>query len=583
MKGIYQKLKEQFLHIGMKKQLLTSVLLFAFLPFILIILYMWQYCVSVFSGTISESSGESFMTRETQLVNYTDEYLNLTDIILNDERLTEYIFGDVNPSLTSWRLNDLLRGYITVAKSDLMGIYIRTTNDRDYLVTWQPEEINISIRGEAAEKYREVRNLAASVSEDNGCSSCICMFREMRCTAIARKIESPDKGEAGSMVVLLKYDRLLEIIDQVSSDTFPWAFCIRTEDRELCAGKNYHLLARGGTIQSKILERIGWEFLCAVNMEQIIRNAFARFGLFLLITIAAYIIILLFISKVINKQLFTLRVLRNEMVEIGKDGVYKRIDLPRDKDVAFLFKGYNLMVNKIEDQEKIILEQNRKNIEIVNKQKEAELKAMELEINPHYLYNTLNMINSVAIEHQDYMISRLLKGFSSTLLYMMKQRYRPVTLKEEVEWLNNYLMLQRERYAQSFDYEIDIEPELVDASIYKLLLQPFIENSILHGFERKDCGGLLTVIFGREEDRIKITISDNGKGMPRDRLYYLQKMLSDPMNAEADRLGIINSCRRMQGYYKNRYQVRIVSEEGNGTVVEIWIPFLENSSSDQGE
>lgn len=570
MREMYQKLKEQFLHIGMKRQLLTSVLLFAFLPFILIVLYMWQYCVSVFSGTINESSKESFMTREVQLVNYTDEYLDLTDKILDDTRLTSYILEDANPSLTSWRLNELLREYIAVPKSNLMGIYIRTARNRDYLVTWHPEEMNISIRGNAVKKYDEVRTLAASVGETDSCSSDICVFREMECIAIARKVENADGVDAGSMVILLNYNSLQEMIDQVTSDTFPWAFCIRTENGELCAGKNFHALTKGGSIQTKKLDRIGWEFLCVVNMRQIISNALARFGLLLIIIIAAYIMVLLFISGAINKQLFSLRILRNEMVNIGKDGIYRRIDLPSDKDVAFLFKGYNLMVNKIEDQEKIILEQ-------ANKQKEAELKAMELEINPHYLYNTLNMINAVAIEHQDYLVSRLLKGFSATLLYMLKQRYRPVTLKEEVRWLHDYLMLQRERYAQSFDYEIDIEPELLDASIYKLLLQPFIENSILHGFERKDSGGLLTVIFDRDKERIKITISDNGKGIQKENLGYLRKMISDPMNTEADSLGIINSCRRMQGYYKDCYEVQIMSEEGNGTIVEIWIPFLENN------
>lgn len=568
------KIADGFWKSGIKKKLYTSILLVAFLPFVIIFLYLWRYCGTMFSQTIVQSQTESFLTKQVQLETYTNNFLDMTDRLLEDERLPGYIRGDANPSITSWWLNSFFRDYIGVAQSGLMGIYLLTDKDREYLVNWEPQEYHLSIRNEAAEKYAQLRITADHAMRSEKIVSSACGMYDRECIAVARPVYDKTGGCIAGMVLILDGGLLHSMVDQLSAGNLPWAFCIYAEGEKLCVSEGYEELCAGGEQQEKEFGRVGWTLSCVINMSAVLRETFVRFGRMLLLIVIAYVIVVILISHVVNRQLYSLHILKNEMVRAGEEGNYREIALPSENDVSFLFSGYNQMVRKIMDQEQIIRRQYKRNMEIAEKQKMEELKAMELEINPHYLYNTLNTINSVAIEHGDRFVSRLLKGFSSTLVYMMRDRYQPVPLQEEIQWLGEYLMLQRERYAGSFAYEIDADPELLNEKIYKLLLQPFVENAILHGFEGIDEGGMLTVLFYRQDEQIVICISDNGKGMDQKTLAILRKIAADPMEQEAPGLGILNSLRRMYGYYGEGYQVFFFSKKGEGTKIEIRLPAI---------
>lgn len=574
MRDIIRRVKENCKNIGMKTQVSAYVLVVAFLPFILIILYLWQYCSSVFSDTILKSSLESYKTKVKQVENYSENFLELYDKVLWDSALTTCIRNDKNPSLTSYWLDRMMDKYMAGFHSDLVGVYILTKDKKEYLFNYWPEEYHISIRGEAREKYREIRRIAENAHEGKGFYTEVCAYQDIDCTAVARIIGEGGPEKYGSMVFLFKNETLKDMIWQISEENLPWGFRMEAEGNVLCMSENYQQLSGNSRMEEAVIDRLGWRFTCVVNAARMSQDAFGKFGMVLIFTIAAYILVMFFISKVVNRQLHILHRLQNEMERVSREGTYQIIETPRERDVSSLFNGYNLMVSKISSQEGIIRRQNEKNIESVNKQKVAELKAMELEINPHYLYNTLNTINGVAIEHQDFQVSRMLKAFSSSLVYILRNRYQAVPLQEENRWLNDYLMLQKERFQGIFDYEIDVDPDLDGAMIYKLLLQPFVENAILHGFSQKAEGGLLTILFNRMENNIEILILDNGKGIPAKELEEIQKVLENPMEDRDAGLGIINSCRRMQGYYGDRYSLSIESTAGEGTVVKILLPII---------
>lgn len=116
------------------------------------------------------------------------------------------------------------------------------------------------------------------------------------------------------------------------------------------------------------------------------------------------------------------------------------------------------------------------------RQKNAEIAALEAQINPHFLYNTLDTINWMAIDRDEYEISNMITTLARILRYGISDSNGVVKIRDEVEWLKQYIFLQQTKLKNSFDCHIDVEPELMDLSIHKLLLQPFIENAILHGF-----------------------------------------------------------------------------------------------------
>ena len=208
--------------------------------------------------------------------------------------------------------------------------------------------------------------------------------------------------------------------------------------------------------------------------------------------------------------------------------------------------------------------------------KNAELRALEAQINPHFLYNTLDSINWMAIEQGEYEISKMLRNLGVILRYSIDKSNGMVTIKDLEDWIEKYMSLQQMRFEGVFTFEVHVEDAARKKWIYKLLLQPFIENAILHGLKDMDRDGLLRVDIGLspEEDRILLIIEDNGKGMPEN----LVELYNDPIRAvedESDRIGLQNAFSRLRMYYKDQAEWHVNSISGMGTVITLRVPIID--------
>lgn len=532
------KIKKSYQNISIKAQVSAYVLLLAFVPVVLIILYLWHFSSSFFSDTILKSSMESHLTKVRQVEYYVKDFLRVFDGIAEDEKLETAIRNDNNMSLTAWWLKQVMDDHLPGYRADLVGIYLLTEKDREYLFYYWPEVYHISIRNEAKKKYGELKEIARNADGGQEFYTQICELKGTDCTAVAKALCDEQGYRYAQMVFLMKKESLSDFIGSAYEEKLPWGFQIISGKNMLCTSDNYEELLQNGVTQSQKIGRVGWSFTCAVDTSKIQKEALRKFISALVATIVVYVMVVILLMDVISRQL-------------------KR-------------------------QAQIIRRQNEKNIRAVNQQKTAELKALELEINPHYLYNTLNSINGMAIEHQDYEVSHMLKIFSSNLIYVLKDRYQPVPLQKELQWLEEYLQLQKYRFMEKFDYEIDVEPGTEELLIYKLLLQPFMENAILHGFAKKKSGGMITILVSRENESIHIGIYDNGQGLEEEKLLQIRKVLADPTIETETGLGILNSLRRMQGYYGEAGTVRIESTVGEGTAVQIVLPVLRERQKDEG-
>ena len=553
---------------GIKEKLYAAILLSAFLPFVLIIVLLWRYCSHVFVDSIWQSARDSLNARQYQLQAYADDYLELADSLTGDETVGSLLSAHGNPSYLSYLLNQRIRAFFPVVPTDLKGIYFLSEGDLEYLVLFDEDNTHLSLRGRACLKYEALREAAESGMRRSRVVSIHFSRDGTAYIGVART------GGKAALVLLLDPLTIQTMVGLSSTDDLPWAFRLDAGEIRLCEGAYYNALLDGGEVVSSTIKDLDWELSCVINSTIIRRDAFQKFTAMLIIVILMYVLLVFLVANLMNRQHRILRSLQDEMSRIGANGVYREAFLPHEQDVADLFRSYNDMVRRIENQERIILEQNRKNLEMAEKQKDTELKAMEMEINPHYLYNTLNTINSVALEHGDFQVSRLLKGFSSTLVYILKDRFRPAMVQEEVDWLRHYLLLQQERFPGLFSYEVEAEPELLEARIYKLLVQPFVENAILHGFEGMEEDGFLSILFYEDEGRIVISIWDNGKGICPDELGRLRQIADNPMGQDSSRIGILNSCRRMYGYYGDHWKLDIESNVGSGTRIKIQVPYI---------
>ena len=212
--------------------------------------------------------------------------------------------------------------------------------------------------------------------------------------------------------------------------------------------------------------------------------------------------------------------------------------------------------------------------EAIIRQREAQIVAMEAQINPHFLYNTLDTINWMAIDRDEYDISNAISALANILRYAIVNSNAEVSIGEETEWLKKYIYLQQYRLKNRFSCRIDVEPEVLTASIHKLLLQPFIENAILHGFDKNQTEAVLTVAIRKEKESLEITIEDNGSGIAPEVIEQINQGSYQQEGGKSG-IGMKNAITRLVMYYGKQAEIELSTSTPHGTRVVIRIPYTE--------
>lgn len=235
-------------------------------------------------------------------------------------------------------------------------------------------------------------------------------------------------------------------------------------------------------------------------------------------------------------------------------------------EVKHIESGFNEMVGHLDE----LINQVK---QALLEQKNAELSALEAQIDPHFLYNTLDSINWKAIENEQYDISGMLVALANILRYTVDNAGGTSTLEQELGWLKQYMLLQGTRLGTIPIIELDIPKELMGFKIHKLLLQPFVENSVKYGFYGKTEDCVLKISAKQMEQQIHIQIEDNGNGISQEMLCKL----NDEHSEMEGHLGITNVRKRLKLYYGEEAMVYFESEEHLFTKVHLFIPMMEES------
>ncbi|WP_187119798.1 sensor histidine kinase [Numidum massiliense] len=210
------------------------------------------------------------------------------------------------------------------------------------------------------------------------------------------------------------------------------------------------------------------------------------------------------------------------------------------------------------------------------KQKQAELIAFQAQINPHFLYNTLEAIRMRAISQGATDVGEMIYIMASLFKHLVKDA-TIVTLREEIENCRRYLKLFRIRYRDKFTFDVAVAEDVLECRVMKLSLQPIIENYIVHGI-RLDRKNNRIAIYGRKvADDIVIEVTDNGKGIASEQLAELQRALAAPQAYSTSSLGLKNVNERIKILYGSSYGITVDSVEGKGTTVRVTIPAVLNS------
>jgi two-component system sensor histidine kinase YesM len=230
-----------------------------------------------------------------------------------------------------------------------------------------------------------------------------------------------------------------------------------------------------------------------------------------------------------------------------------------------LIHRFNVMNEKIQ---KLIEE----NYETKIREKEAEITALNLQLDPHFMYNTLNLINLISMENGQDEISEMLISLSTMLKYTVKNRMDLVPFKEDFEYLKSYTFIMTKRFEGKFVVEYEIDPQLYNYPVPKFLLQPVVENSLIHGFEGLKRMGVLKIKCWIDINTRYYCVEDNGKGMDKE-------TISGIINSENGSIGISNIDKRVKILYGNEYGVNIISEVNKGTTTIITAPVQKETET----
>lgn len=226
----------------------------------------------------------------------------------------------------------------------------------------------------------------------------------------------------------------------------------------------------------------------------------------------------------------------------------------------------------------MLLKEERERLAMKNLVTQAELRSLQAQINPHFLFNTLSMISQSAYLSEDIVTSELIDRLSDFLRYALDKSNTTSTLKEEVHSIDNYMFIQKKRFGDRLDFILDIPDYIPDLSMPAIVLQPLVENAVKHGIATLTEDAVISLKIRLRENRVRIQIEDNGAGMPAEQLEKLLSTLSISSEGSEENqssIGLMNVYRRMKLFFGTDFRFSIESEENCGTIVSISLPTEE--------
>ena len=316
-------------------------------------------------------------------------------------------------------------------------------------------------------------------------------------------------------------------------------------------------------------DKLNWDIVNVSNQYEVLneikRQQKNTVMIFLLSVIVLNIIIVFLTRELTGSINSVVRIMQSA----GEGKLQERveIDAKMPKEVKVIAEQYNTTMY-------CLLESVEKEKWLDRQKKDAEITALEAQLNPHFLYNTLDTINWIAIGRKEFEISSSITALARILRYGIDNSNGIVTIREECEWLKQYLFLQQTRLKDGFESVIEIPPELMEVKVHKLLIQPFVENSFVHGFKNSKRRPVLKIkIERRGSDKLRILIEDNGTGMPQSVVRKMNQGIFDKTE-DKNQIGLKNAFYRIQLYYEEQAKVQVESMEDTYTRIYITLPIM---------
>lgn len=308
---------------------------------------------------------------------------------------------------------------------------------------------------------------------------------------------------------------------------------------------------------------------------EVMRQKFISWEIFSILLMVGTIVFSVAAAISLSRSIYTpIKKLHDVTTTITKNDLHALVTSDNADEITELGISFNIMIGKIRE----LLSAKIKEQENLKK---AELRALQAQINPHFLYNTLDTIIWMAASQKMDQVIEIVSALSSFFRISLSKGKDWITIGEEVERTRSYLTIQRMRYRDIMDFKIEIDERVVNNTILKLILQPLVENAIYHGIKNKRQGGMIIVrALQKNEKEILLEVEDDGIGFTPEKMAALQAELdddSDEIKMESG-FGVGNVNKRIKLYYGKQYGLTIASEYNTGTRVQLVIPAKRDES-----
>lgn len=317
----------------------------------------------------------------------------------------------------------------------------------------------------------------------------------------------------------------------------------------------------------------GWTVVGAAYTSELLKNNKQAQMMYLLVA-GVLLLGVIAISSIISREITKpIRQLRDSMSMV-EEGRFDKANVPvtASNEVGSLSKSFNVMTERIHTlMEQNVYEQKQK--------RKNELKALQAQINPHFLYNTLDSIIWMSEAGRNDEVVLMTSALARLFRQSISNDKEQVTIAEEIEYVRSYLTIQKMRYKDKLEYSIDVSPEINHVMIIKFALQPLVENAIYHGLKYKETKGNLSIRGYVRGKKAYITIADDGVGMEEAALEHIFD--ETKKEHKSNGVGVPNVQKRLKLYYGQEYGISYISRKGVGTVATVTVPLEEQTDDEE--
>ena len=546
------------------------------------------------SGTIYENS-INYMSQIIQQVNYDiDTYIeymeNISSVIAKSSDVPRYLF-DQNQTEAEREAEKerILTQFQTIMerRDDIYNVAAVAKNGR-YIINQGDDELTGYVDIESLDWYQAAMESKSGIAVSSSHVQNAIQSSYKWVITLSRALVNNQTGEReGLFFVDLNYSAISDLCNNNSIEEKGYIFVLDAEGnivyhpkQQLMYGglktenidaimecrEDSLIIDEGGDSKLYTMsksKRTGWTVVGAAYTSELLKNN-EQAQMWYLLVASILLLAVIGISSIISREITKpIRSLRDSMRKVPNGQFGTHVEVITENEIGSLGRSFNLMTSEIQ----ALMEQN---VYEQKQKRKSELKALQAQINPHFLYNTLDSIIWMSEAGENDEVVEMTSALARLLRQSISNDKEEVELEKEIEYVKNYLTIQKMRYKDKLEFFIYVDPRVAHVPIIKLVLQPLVENAIYHGIKYKETKGNLKIYARPVDGRVEIVVADDGIGMDEDVMEHI----FDEHRKEQKRngVGVPNVQKRLKLQYGSEYGIRYESVKGAGTKAVITIP-----------